>query len=720
MRFFGHTFVAVAVVASLMLPTRAALMTDAEETAKAAGLDVQTSFFKQYWQVFAAGTYKDLAAQCKAVSTAYAPFKSGDTACDSSKTCSTSTDTACCKKEWQHSDKEKAEGCNEAPEDWRKANNGKDEEPSSENCCDVCIEAAPTDTATDAYKYYQDKCVAPFTNVGARFAVCNEYKTGDDEKMVCGAPIEFSTDSVTNGEVDLEQEEEEEDGEKTGELKPCEMLQSDWDAIFAMFKDSAKMNSVLTKATLAALSPADNEIFNKISNGMGVIFMAGPVIAGSKDPAATGSKENGGAGFTAAEITSFKSAKITVSGTGSKCVMAMNQPTLNADLDMSTQTAYVAGATVFVGNTITFGGDSSATVVDSTNAATIIATASGAVNIHKVVNTGDLTATGLTGAFLSSVKNSGKVTLNNVEGNAIFIDNAAAGTVEIKGTSNIAVKFCNQKGKVTIADTVTGTVAVPKGHVKPTVPTGVTLTEVADTGCPAFGDAAAAPATPDTPWSEWTKCTCDDPADLTRTRTFGGAVKVDAKPCQLDKACPGVEGAEPAQVEMVLVGDGLWDWVNDNLEKFKTAMTTDIAATLFVSEDKISDVKATLAASLLLKAAPSRLLAEQSVDVSFIIASGASNTLTPVQLAKAYERAVNNGTANFSSTEASGCPTFKADVTGTGEATVIGQGTSGMIILAAIALFGLCFIVALACLIKKMCFPAKAPPVVDQQTKAGM
>jgi hypothetical protein len=129
MRFFGHTFVAVAVVASLMLPTRAALMTDAEETTKADGLDVQTSFFKQYWQDFAAGTYKGMAAQCKAVSTAYLPFKSGGaTACDSSNQCSADSteNTACCKK--GEGGPQKAEGCNEAPEDWRKANNGHDEE----------------------------------------------------------------------------------------------------------------------------------------------------------------------------------------------------------------------------------------------------------------------------------------------------------------------------------------------------------------------------------------------------------------------------------------------------------------------------------------------------------------------------------------------------------------------------------------------------------------
>ena len=142
------------------------------------------------------------------------------------------------------------------------------------------------------------------------------------------------------------------------------------------------------------------------------------------------------------------------------------------------------------------------------------------------------------------------MTLDNVEGNAVGIENTAAGTVEIKGTSNIAVKFCSQKGTFTIATGVKGTVQMPKGHVKPaSVPSGVTLTEVADTGC-----GGAAPATvPSTPWSEWTKCSCDDPADVSRVRVYGGSTKVEAKPCQLDEACPGVEGAEPAEVKMALV-----------------------------------------------------------------------------------------------------------------------------------------------------------------------
>jgi hypothetical protein len=183
----------------------------------------------------------------------------------------------------------------------------------------------------------------------------------------------------------------------------------------------------------------------------------------------------------------------------------------------------------------------------------------------------------------------------------------------------------------------------------------------------------------------------------------GGKLEKETQPCKLEKACPGIEGAAPVIVEMTMSGDGLWDWVNENTEKFKSSMTTDIANTLYVSENKSSDVKAALAAALLLQAAPA-LLADQTVDVSFSIASGASTTLTPTQLAQAYERAVKNGTANFSSTEASGCPSFKVTVTGTGQAAVVlGQGTTGVIMLAAILLLGTCCLVAAVCLLKKMC-----------------
>ena len=148
MRFFGHTFVAVAVVASLMLPTRAALMTDAEETAKIADLKLVSSLFNEYYTSKTLPWLTTRGKECKAVSAAYLPYKSGGTsACDSSEQCldSSTETTACCKKE--EGGPQKADGCKEAPEKWRKANNGNGKEddgevslqPASVACSAHCV-----------------------------------------------------------------------------------------------------------------------------------------------------------------------------------------------------------------------------------------------------------------------------------------------------------------------------------------------------------------------------------------------------------------------------------------------------------------------------------------------------------------------------------------------------------------------------------------------------
>merc|ERR1711865_345194 len=86
-----------------------------------------------------------------------------------------------------------------------------------------------------------------------------------------------------------------------------------------------------------------------------------------------------------------------------------------------------------------------------------------------------------------------------------------------------------------------------------------------------------------------------------------------------------------------LTGDGLWDWVSANMDAFTTSITKDVASTLGIAEDKISDVVAKLQSSLLLHArtAAVDLLASQVVDVTFVIQQGASNALTPAQLATA-------------------------------------------------------------------------------------
>ena len=168
---------------------------------------------------------------------------------------------------------------------------------------------------------------------------------------------------------------------------------------------------------------------------------------------------------------------------------------------------------------------------------------------------------------------------------------------------------------------------------------------------------------------------------------------------------------------MILSGDGLWDWISENEEEFAAALTTDIASTLHIPEEKISNVVASLAKALLLQAhaAANYLLAAQSVDVTFVIQSGASNALTPLQLATAYQSEVANGTANFTSLEATDCPTFTANVTGVGTTVVLGQGMVGIVMIAIIIAVGLCFIILFTCLVRKFYCKAKPKTECSQQ-----
>ena len=118
------------------------------------------------------------------------------------------------------------------------------------------------------------------------------------------------------------------------------------------------------------------------------------------------------------------------------------------------------------------------------------------------------------------------------------------------------------------------------------------------------------------------------------------------------------------------------------MEKFKAALTTDIAATLRIPKDKVTGIIAKLAASSLLRSLLAA--ADQTVDITFIIQSGASLALTPSQLADFYANAVANGTANFSSTEATSGIKVTAKITGVSAASVSDDGSMLYIIIGAV------------------------------------
>ena len=65
---------------------------------------------------------------------------------------------------------------------------------------------------------------------------------------------------------------------------------------------------------------------------------------------------------------------------------------------------------------------------------------------------------------------------------------------------------------------------------------------------------AGPPPPPWSAWSAWSTCTCDDTANIIRTRTrMDGSVESESRMCQLVDPCPGVADAEPAKVQMELV-----------------------------------------------------------------------------------------------------------------------------------------------------------------------
>merc|ERR1711871_310503 len=672
-------------LASLATPISAALMTEAEIESKLAGVYKTTEGVKKIRSLIDEMMLKNQQT-CTAISTNW-----GKAGCTSSTTCDSSDEkTACC------DGTEVKTSCDDAPDDWKKENNG-DQANDNTDCCDICV-TKPDDKTSDAYKLYEDRCVGE-VGLSGRITVCNKLvysKDGEEhEKVIAGAPIAYQTDCSTEGTLVLKPEEEEDDsGEGTGVTR-CGMTSAEFTKAIDCFTDSNKLKSTSVTSfdtDKNNLAQDEKAAVEKVFSGMPVFLLLGATVA-SKDYDDLDLPDG-------ASKQSYEKAKISVPGTldtnENSCQVAIAKPHLNADLEMQGYDAFVYDPTTYAGNTITFAGSSSATVVNGKSAADINATTSGAVVIHNVENSGKLDAAGLKGALLSSIKNSGTVTLTNVEGNAVYIDNTADGTVDIQGTSTISVQFCRQKGTVTFGDDVKGTVYIPVGHTVPKVPSGIKLNMAPDHGC-LNG--------PKGPWSDWSTCSCDNTDDIVRTRTVGEGTQSETKPCTLETECPGVAGAAPARVEMALTGDGLWDWVNENMAVFKSSMATDVAATLNIAKDKVHDVVATRADSLLLLAPPARLglLADQTIDVAFVLASGASKALTPLQLAESFQRAVNNGTTNFSSTQAASGIVFTAEVTGVGATTAVGQGTVGIIFLVAIVVVPVLALIIICIVCRKWC-----------------
>jgi hypothetical protein len=105
-------------------------------------------------------------------------------------------------------------------------------------------------------------------------------------------------------------------------------------------------------------------------------------------------------------------------------------------------------------------------------------------------------------------------------------------------------------------------------------------------------------------------------------------------------------------------GDGLWSWVNKNLDKFVTAFVKDISRIINIEEKYITNVVAARA-----EGEGGKLLAAESVDVSFDVSGNASDTESSFALGKRFQQAVNQDDARFTATEARSGVTISATVT---------------------------------------------------------
>jgi hypothetical protein len=106
---------------------------------------------------------------------------------------------------------------------------------------------------------------------------------------------------------------------------------------------------------------------------------------------------------------------------------------------------------------------------------------------------------------------------------------------------------------------------------------------------------------------------------------------------------------------MTLQGDGMWEFIQSNSQTFTDSFIEDTASIIGVQSRYITNVQASLASS-------NKLLADESVSVSFDISSIASSTKTALQLGQAFQTKVNEGSASFTSIESASGVEVEAEV----------------------------------------------------------
>ena len=158
-----------------------------------------------------------------------------------------------------------------------------------------------------------------------------------------------------------------------------------------------------------------------------------------------------------------------------------------------------------------------------------------------------------------------------------------------------------------------------------------------------------------------------DPKDMTvfkdaitchTCKTIDRATGVCSKDPAADSKDPA---AESVTTSMSLTGDGLYDWIDANKDKFKSAFTSDVARIMQIEAKHVTNVQFAQGSEADTSAS---LLADQTVSVTFDIAAAASTEFSGTELGEKLKTAINSDGEKMTALEDKSGITVKAEVTG--------------------------------------------------------
>ena len=487
-------FLPLALTLALVIPTAAltAPLNASDEVALADKLSKYMDMYKFFHEsVFRPigqpipSFYRNFTA-CRKVSAAWEAVATGSP-CSSSTDCSSVTsasETPCCKQEGGQFQASNAKTCEDAPQEWRKAQTG----DNSDSCCDSCLLSATTP------EYKASGCSGIFTTDLVGLTVCGKIPDSDPVINIAGEPIAFRN-GTSRCDTGFQYEEGAlDDGQCRVTRAQIETFFSHYSAATTEFKDriaaayqAGNMSAVPSAARtyLGLGDKAETVAMLEFSNA--VVSTVAPFTATVTLQGGVGEEND----------------QVVTKANG--CAIELLSATLNGDLKASRGHANIYKPTVHAAGTVRAydygdGNATSAWIMGGSNAGKVTCTATGQFYVHDLVNTGTLVATGTKDGFVSKVTNDGAATFVNVVGSAVAITNN--GAIVVNGTSHVNMKLvaCGPGSSVVYKAGTKGAVTAPPGCNIVTEPgANVSVTRTETTGGAPSSSSPASPATTPAP-----------------------------------------------------------------------------------------------------------------------------------------------------------------------------------------------------------------------------